>query len=591
LNNLSKNMVEIMNIGKAFVARSVLVALAPLSVACSGTAEPNSEAVASTNQALMTAGAWNVAFQGNKATLCEWGKPWTGDTKLGVAPGTSPSIAALDGGGQQVAFQANGTHYLYVTGPAENRQTNYLMKSNASPSIAGLVGGGYLAAVEGIDNHLWIYGTVPIGQTVDVLAPNTNPSIAGTTDGGYEVAVQGTDNNLWLYGTQFSGPMNVAMQPGTSPSITALTGGGYEVAIQGQDGHLGLYGTLPIGKTTYVMKSSNSPSIAGLIDGGYEVAVQGQDNQLWLYGTRSSSVTPYVMRSGTNASIVGLADGGYEVAIQGNETGTGHMWVYGTAANGDTGNWMLAGTSPSISPIFSAPTGFTGIGSVVGGAPSFSLKWNAAPGATSYNLSVGDPSYTCSTYGLSYKTATGTSLVWGGGLGANGAPNPGCFQFSQTYTFYITACYPNGLCGQGSNGLPLKVTSGGGGTGGSGGGGSTKTNVVNWTYYDGVELGTSCGSASITTSLTPGGWSQTVTGSPETDASKCGVDIRYYQCCKFANPFAATVTVGQTYTLSFKTSGTQITNNYIDCSKTFTADATWNHYNPITSGYGYCPTL
>ena len=54
-----------------------------------------------------------------------------------MAPGTSPSIAGLSGGGFQVAFQAN-TSALWTVGSAGNRNWNLGLRSGTSPSVAGL---------------------------------------------------------------------------------------------------------------------------------------------------------------------------------------------------------------------------------------------------------------------------------------------------------------------------------------------------------------------------------------------------------------------------------------------------------------------
>ncbi len=56
-----------------------------------------------------------------------------GDTGLGMAPGTSPAIAGLAGGGYEVVFQAN-TGNLYKAGAADPGDTGLGMAPGASPA-------------------------------------------------------------------------------------------------------------------------------------------------------------------------------------------------------------------------------------------------------------------------------------------------------------------------------------------------------------------------------------------------------------------------------------------------------------------------
>ena len=236
-----------MNMRNTFVALSTVAALAPLSVACSSTSDPQSEAVASTEQALSLTTS-EIAFQANTGNLSGYGSQYAGDTGKGMLNGTNPSITALDGGSYEMAYQDN-TGYLEVVGSNKQIKTNFLMVSNTSPSIAGLSGGGYEVAVQGTDGHLWLYGTAYIGSTSSVLMPGTNPSITALTGGGYEVALQGLDSGLLLYGTQTNGGTTNKLMSGTSPSITGLAGGGYEVALEVLDGYLWVYGTQTSGST------------------------------------------------------------------------------------------------------------------------------------------------------------------------------------------------------------------------------------------------------------------------------------------------------------------------------------------------------
>jgi len=63
------------------------------------------------------------------------------DTGLQVAPGSSPSVAGLAGGGYEVAFLAQGPG-LWTCGSRGTRGLALPLKDGTSPSIAGLVGRG-----------------------------------------------------------------------------------------------------------------------------------------------------------------------------------------------------------------------------------------------------------------------------------------------------------------------------------------------------------------------------------------------------------------------------------------------------------------
>jgi hypothetical protein len=58
-----------------------------------------------------------------------------GNTHLGMMPGTSPSIAALPGGGWQAAFQANTGNLWVVGAKGDPGDTHLGMRPGTSPSI------------------------------------------------------------------------------------------------------------------------------------------------------------------------------------------------------------------------------------------------------------------------------------------------------------------------------------------------------------------------------------------------------------------------------------------------------------------------
>lgn len=74
-------------------------------------------------------------FQANTTHLWVAGSAGTGDLGLGMLTGTSPAIAALAGGGYEVAFQANTTS-LWTVGTDPHGAWNLGMRTGTSPAIA-----------------------------------------------------------------------------------------------------------------------------------------------------------------------------------------------------------------------------------------------------------------------------------------------------------------------------------------------------------------------------------------------------------------------------------------------------------------------
>jgi surface antigen len=82
--------------------------------------------------------AYEVAFQANNGYLYTFSSiSGAANLQQGMKAGTSPSIAALAGGGYEEAFQAN-TGNLIVYGSGGNINTGQGMMASTSPSIAGL---------------------------------------------------------------------------------------------------------------------------------------------------------------------------------------------------------------------------------------------------------------------------------------------------------------------------------------------------------------------------------------------------------------------------------------------------------------------
>jgi hypothetical protein len=122
--------------------------------------------------------AYETAFQANTSSLIEFGSGGNVGTTQGMMAGTSPSIAALPGGGYEMAFQAN-TGKLIVYGTAGNINTQQGMKAGTSPSIAASPQGGFEVAFQANTGNLYTFnsasGPANMQQGMD---NNTSPSIA-----------------------------------------------------------------------------------------------------------------------------------------------------------------------------------------------------------------------------------------------------------------------------------------------------------------------------------------------------------------------------------------------------------------------------
>jgi hypothetical protein len=195
-----------------------------------------------------------TAFQANTGDQWVYTPANSGqrNTKLGMAAGTSPSIAP-DGGGYEVAFQAN-TGKLWIHTPGGNTDTGLGMAAKTSPSIAG----GEVA-FQANTGDLWIH--TPSGNTDTGLgmAAGTSPSIA---DG--EVAFHANTGDLWIYNPANAGHRNTGLGVAakTSPSIYASSGG-LETAFHANTGDLWIYNPANAGhrNTGLGMAANTSPSI------------------------------------------------------------------------------------------------------------------------------------------------------------------------------------------------------------------------------------------------------------------------------------------------------------------------------------------
>jgi hypothetical protein len=215
-----------------------------------------------------------VAFSSyGPGELWTWSRTTGGvNTKLGVAPKTSPSIAALENGGTKIAFSSYGPNKLFTYGPGSTFQEYpYWLEPKSSPSITALAGGGWAIAFVGLGNHhLWVMTNSGVVDTGLGVEAESSPSITALPGGSYVVAFTAYGNReLWTYSPSAGGtPRGYYVTPYSSPDITAV-GTSYVVAFNGLGS--GTLWTWAPGYGGYdhnqLVEPYTSPSIAATLNG------------------------------------------------------------------------------------------------------------------------------------------------------------------------------------------------------------------------------------------------------------------------------------------------------------------------------------
>ena len=234
---------------------------------------------------------------------------------LGMAPGTSPAITTLTGGGTQIAFQAN-TGMLWTAGAAGTRSLGIAMAPGTSPSITALAKNGYAIAVQGSDSVLRTTGTM--GNTAWGLGmrAGTSPSITKLTGGGIQIGFVANTGEVWTAGTVGIKPLGVLALSGTSPSIAPLAKNGYSIAAQGTDSVLRTTGSAGTQSFGLGMRAGSSPSITTLTGGGQQIAFVANTGELWTAGKQGTRALGLGVRAGTSPSITAMGSNGYVIATQ-----------------------------------------------------------------------------------------------------------------------------------------------------------------------------------------------------------------------------------------------------------------------------------
>ncbi|GAA1048544.1 M23 family metallopeptidase [Arthrobacter russicus] len=219
----------------------------------------NGQNVTSQNRPAVPNGQPNdtVVFQANTGSLFQVGPAGTSDLRLGVMPGTSPSIAKLANGQNVIAFQAN-TGSLFTTGAGGTKDWGFGMMAGTSPSVTA-VGNDFQISAQANTGSLWTLGA---GGTRDLrlgMMKDTSPSITTLANGATVTAFQANTGSLFTTGAGGTKDWGFGMMAGTSPSVTAV-GNDFKLSAQANTGSLWTLGAGGAGDLRLGMMAGTSPS-------------------------------------------------------------------------------------------------------------------------------------------------------------------------------------------------------------------------------------------------------------------------------------------------------------------------------------------
>jgi hypothetical protein len=105
----------------------------------------------------------------------------TTDTGQLMAAGSSPTVAAVSGGGYEIAFAAISTGYLCVLGSALDDNTGQGIETGTRAAIAGASSGGFkvafMAAGTGGKMYTWTSTGEATTNTGQGMQGGTSPAI------------------------------------------------------------------------------------------------------------------------------------------------------------------------------------------------------------------------------------------------------------------------------------------------------------------------------------------------------------------------------------------------------------------------------
>lgn len=261
---------------------------------------------------------FDAAVSSTAGTVFETNGPYKG---LNVWTNTGDAFAAHTSPSDReglVAFNASETNHLWIDEGGSALDTKLPMAPSTSPSVSSEVGIAWAIAYVSSTGHLALYRQ--FGQkeeTSVVVASGTSPAIAQQSDCEC-VAFQASNGHLEIYNasTHSVSDTGLSMASGSSPSAVP-----WEpipmVAFNGANGHLWMYQSSSVHwDTGYAMQAGSSPSItyrwgrASMGEGSHwDVAFQAASNHyLWTYSeTGGGEEWPYLMGEHSSPSISGYA--------------------------------------------------------------------------------------------------------------------------------------------------------------------------------------------------------------------------------------------------------------------------------------------
>jgi hypothetical protein len=191
------------------------------------------------------------------------------NTGLGMAAGTSPSIADNFYGSWVAAFQSNVGQLWFYSPAGTFVNTQLWMAPGTSPDVE-VESGNFVGAFHSALGTLWAYSSVSGGTPINTglgMKAGTSPSIDGHFYSSWVAAFQSNVGQLWFY-TAAGSSLNtqLEMEPGSSPSaVVTSSGTNFKAAFQASSGVLGTYTSESGGSfnlSTLTMNAGTSPGMA-----------------------------------------------------------------------------------------------------------------------------------------------------------------------------------------------------------------------------------------------------------------------------------------------------------------------------------------
>jgi hypothetical protein len=293
--------------------------------------------------AVSPSGQWQIAFQANTGVL--WTRSSSG--AAGPVPGwptmwpaTSPSIAALPSGGFQLAYTTSDGMLGVVSPTGVVTGLGLGLATGTSPSLAVSATGQWRIAMHANTGRLWTRSSDGTGGPVPgdrTMWPGTSPSIVALPSGGFQIAYQTSDGILATVSpTGEVTSLGLGMAAGASPSIAVSASGQWRIAFQADTGELwtrsssGVGGPVP-GRRT--MRAHTSPSMVALSSGGFQIAYQTGDGILAAVSP-AGDVTGLGLglAAGSSPGIAPFPRGGWMIAFEAN---TGMLWRRSSSGAGE----------------------------------------------------------------------------------------------------------------------------------------------------------------------------------------------------------------------------------------------------------------